>query len=221
MIKWLKKWSYMIMLVGTGAVYLNSVDNWQVYAKPLMRIQSWYEDSGLGNLFAAGGGITEGGGSENSAGGQEGAAAGEDTGSGAGESGNVPGTGDVPDSDPAQNPGEGPSVVGEEGSHLPGEEGLARRREKLPGKAPQMEAMGFLRAERQEKERELPMRTGQGQNLPQAECRRNRRKAVSRCIWLWRMIIFRMPCLSEIPELWACLSTADWKRRLPFTPLQD
>lgn len=122
MIKWLKKWSYMIMLVGTGAVYLNSVDNWQVYAKPLMRIQSWYEDSGLGNLFAAGGGITEGGGSENSAGGQEGAAAGEDTGSGAGESGNVPGTGDVPDSDPAQNPGEGPSVVGEEGSHLPGEE---------------------------------------------------------------------------------------------------
>nr|WP_297864024.1 GDSL-type esterase/lipase family protein [uncultured Acetatifactor sp.] len=122
MIKWLKKWSYMIMLVGTGVVYLTSVDNWQVYAKPLMRIQSWYADSGLGNLFSADGGITEGGGSENSAGGQEGAAAGEDTGtgSGAGESGTVSGTGDAQDSDPAQNPGEGPSVVGEEGgSGLP------------------------------------------------------------------------------------------------------
>ena len=124
MIKWLKKCSYIIMLLGTGLVYLAFVDNWQVYAKPIAQIQSWYQDSGLGDLFPSGGTggeSTEESGAESSAGRQE---TGEDAGSSTGmdDSENGLNTGDGQNSVPPENGGEGPSVVGEEGSSPSGTE---------------------------------------------------------------------------------------------------
>lgn len=44
--KWLKKWSYLAMLLGMGIIYLVFVDYWKVYAEPLAQIRGWYE--GLG-----------------------------------------------------------------------------------------------------------------------------------------------------------------------------
>ena len=41
--KWLKKWSYLILLVGMGIIYLTRVDGWQVYAEPLWEVKSWYD----------------------------------------------------------------------------------------------------------------------------------------------------------------------------------
>lgn len=38
---WLKKWCYLILLVGTGAVYLVFVDDWQVYARPMAAVRDW------------------------------------------------------------------------------------------------------------------------------------------------------------------------------------
>ncbi len=41
--KWLKKWAYLILFVGTGIVYFAFVDHWQVYAGPLGQMQDWYK----------------------------------------------------------------------------------------------------------------------------------------------------------------------------------
>lgn len=41
-VKWLKKWSYLLMWMGIGILYLNYVDKWQVYAEPLSQMKSWY-----------------------------------------------------------------------------------------------------------------------------------------------------------------------------------
>ena len=41
--KWLKKWAYLILFVGTGIVYFAFVDHWQVYAGPLGQVQDWYK----------------------------------------------------------------------------------------------------------------------------------------------------------------------------------
>lgn len=122
MIKWLKKCSYIIMLLGTGLVYLAFVDNWQVYAKPMAQIQSWYWDSGLGDLFLPRGESVEESGAESSAGRRE---TGEDAESSSGmdDSGNGLNTGDEQNSVPPESSGEGPSVVGEEGSSPAGTEG--------------------------------------------------------------------------------------------------
>ena len=40
--KWLKKWSFLILLVGVGVVYLSEVDHWQVYAESLDRAKAFY-----------------------------------------------------------------------------------------------------------------------------------------------------------------------------------
>ncbi len=39
--KWLKKWSYLLVFLCAGMVYLTCVDEWQVYAKPLSQIGTW------------------------------------------------------------------------------------------------------------------------------------------------------------------------------------
>lgn len=46
--RWLRKWFYLIVLVGMGLVYLACVDDWQAYAKPLARVRDWYESQGGG-----------------------------------------------------------------------------------------------------------------------------------------------------------------------------
>lgn len=43
-VKWWKKWRYMISWAIAGIIYLSVVDDWQVYAKPLEQVQSWYEN---------------------------------------------------------------------------------------------------------------------------------------------------------------------------------
>ena len=41
--KWLKKWSFLILLVGVGVVYLSAVDDWQVYAESLNRTKVFWQ----------------------------------------------------------------------------------------------------------------------------------------------------------------------------------
>ena len=41
-VKWLKKWSYLLVWAGIGIVYLTCVDKWQVYAEPLAQVKNWY-----------------------------------------------------------------------------------------------------------------------------------------------------------------------------------
>lgn len=127
--KWIKKWSYIILLVGTGVAYLSCVDNWQVYAKPLAQVRNWYEDSGLREMLAFAGtpGEMSESGSANETGpgslpGQEGAEtdAGSQTGQGSQE---IPESGPTGSREPGESLEEGPSVVGEEGSASPGEAG--------------------------------------------------------------------------------------------------
>lgn len=43
-LKWLRKWSYLALLLGTGMIYLTCVDGWKVYAKPLEQAREWYEE---------------------------------------------------------------------------------------------------------------------------------------------------------------------------------
>lgn len=50
--RWLRKWLYLIVLVGMGLAYLVFVDHWQVYAKPLAQAKDWYEASGRGERSA-------------------------------------------------------------------------------------------------------------------------------------------------------------------------
>lgn len=61
--KRLKKWYYLILLLGVGTVYLGYVDNWQVYAGPAEKVRGWY-----GELKAQNGEGTKG---EGTNGGQE------------------------------------------------------------------------------------------------------------------------------------------------------
>lgn len=43
-LKWLKKWAYMLLLLGMGAVYLSCVDKWQVYAEPIAWAKGLYAE---------------------------------------------------------------------------------------------------------------------------------------------------------------------------------
>ena len=43
--KWVKKWSYLILLIVTGFCYLTLIDKWQVYAGPLGQLRSSYGDA--------------------------------------------------------------------------------------------------------------------------------------------------------------------------------
>lgn len=49
--KWLKKWSYLILLLGMGTGYLAGVDKWQVYAEPMRKAMNWYESRGQGDAL--------------------------------------------------------------------------------------------------------------------------------------------------------------------------
>lgn len=109
--KWLKKWRYMILWVMAGILYLSVVDDWQVYAKPLERVKSWYE--GMKQDFRQAGAVrAEGGSSWATVSGAEGGMIPGETGntvSGA-EGGMIPG-------------GTGDTVSGAEGGMMPGETG--------------------------------------------------------------------------------------------------
>ena len=42
-VKWWKKWSFLILLVGVGVVYLSEVDHWQVYAESLDQTKIFWQ----------------------------------------------------------------------------------------------------------------------------------------------------------------------------------
>ena len=44
-VKWVKKWSYLILFIVTGFCYLTLIDKWQVYAGPLGQLRSSYGDA--------------------------------------------------------------------------------------------------------------------------------------------------------------------------------
>lgn len=55
--KWLKKWFYLILLVGMGIIYLTCVDKWQVYAKSVQTAKNWYENLRQGDALLADGAV--------------------------------------------------------------------------------------------------------------------------------------------------------------------
>ena len=48
-VKWIKKWSYLVLLTAVGLVYLSLIDGWQVYAEPLSRVQGWIQGTKEGS----------------------------------------------------------------------------------------------------------------------------------------------------------------------------
>lgn len=58
--KWLKKWSYLILVVGMGIIYLTRVDKWQVYAEPLKEAKKWIENQVQEGILFASGNVPEG-----------------------------------------------------------------------------------------------------------------------------------------------------------------
>ena len=46
--KKIQKYTFLVMLSVFGAVYLTFGDNWQVYAKPLWQMRSWYQETMAG-----------------------------------------------------------------------------------------------------------------------------------------------------------------------------
>ncbi len=42
-----RKWTFLVLFVGTGLIYLACVDHWQVYAESLTQAKRWYEDLGV------------------------------------------------------------------------------------------------------------------------------------------------------------------------------
>lgn len=63
--KWLKKWSYLLILMGMGFIYLSCVDKWQVYAEPIARAKAIYSELSGSVLPSADSQTGEGGGIEN------------------------------------------------------------------------------------------------------------------------------------------------------------
>nr|WP_289767332.1 GDSL-type esterase/lipase family protein [uncultured Acetatifactor sp.] len=55
--KWLKKWFYLILLVGMGIIYLTCVDKWQVYAESVQTAKNWYENLRQGDVLLADGAV--------------------------------------------------------------------------------------------------------------------------------------------------------------------
>lgn len=43
MLRWLKERAFLIMLLGTGAIFLTCTDNWQIYEQPLAQAGVWCE----------------------------------------------------------------------------------------------------------------------------------------------------------------------------------
>ncbi len=133
--KWLKKWFYLLMLIGTGTIYLTCVDKWQVYAEPLAKIKGWYRDLGLEDAFAQGNPLPGLGVSESTA---------QDPGTGSAESGETQGSfgadpegsvgeGSVPESGPEGNGGEESTPVTEAGEGENGSETNPSGTEGNPG----------------------------------------------------------------------------------------
>lgn len=53
-VKWLKKWSFLILLVGVGVVYLSEVDHWQVYAESLDQTKVFWQKIFYGEQVLSG-----------------------------------------------------------------------------------------------------------------------------------------------------------------------
>lgn len=47
---WIKKWSFLILILLTGIVYLSVENEWQVYAKPLEKLQDMWKSAGNSGL---------------------------------------------------------------------------------------------------------------------------------------------------------------------------
>ena len=47
----MKKWYYLLLLTGSGVVYLTVVDHWQIYAEPLRQMQKWYQELTAGGAL--------------------------------------------------------------------------------------------------------------------------------------------------------------------------
>ena len=45
--KRVRKWTFLLLFLGTGLIYLSCVDHWQVYAESLSQAKRWYEDLGV------------------------------------------------------------------------------------------------------------------------------------------------------------------------------
>ncbi len=106
--KWLKKWSYLILLLGMGAVYLSCVDKWQVYAEPIQEA--------MGGLLLADGSVLEGeqeGGDPGAAGGQDAPGEPEGTASAGSESGDAVSDAIGPDGEASPGAEGGSGVPGE------------------------------------------------------------------------------------------------------------
>lgn len=44
--KWLKKWTYLVLLAGMGLMYMTLMDGWRVYAEPLGKVQELVQGAG-------------------------------------------------------------------------------------------------------------------------------------------------------------------------------
>lgn len=137
--KWLKKWSYLILLVGMGIIYLACVDKWQVYAKPFEEAKNWVDGRMQGGALLADGDALEGSAESGmpesaqgqdavpSGGGEDGVSVTESGSQASGEdgeetpgmpSGSGNGTAPPPDGQPGENDSQG--GAGETGSGQPG-----------------------------------------------------------------------------------------------------
>lgn len=54
--KWLKKWTYLVLLAGMGLMYMTLMDGWQVYAEPLEKVQELVQGAGGGQVSPVGSG---------------------------------------------------------------------------------------------------------------------------------------------------------------------
>ena len=122
--KWIKKWSYILLLLGTGAVYLSCVDNWQVYAKPFAQVKKWYVDMRVGDLSGPDEeeGQTNGGGSSNGTGTEVPPSKEDPMNVFGGETEESSQESAAGEDGAADTEGGGPSVVGEDGNRPSGEE---------------------------------------------------------------------------------------------------
>lgn len=60
-VRWLRKWSYLLLLTGAGVLYMMCVDKWHIYGESLAKAEEWYAASrpGAGD-FGSGGGKENG-----------------------------------------------------------------------------------------------------------------------------------------------------------------
>jgi len=61
------RWAYIVLFLGTGAVYLSCVDHWKVYETSFQQVRNWCEALGTEGILAAVGGVQGVGGRLNGA----------------------------------------------------------------------------------------------------------------------------------------------------------